>query len=66
MVAQRGVEVELCFSFNFGDRWAWVVNPTHRLLNFRERPVTHCTGGWVGPSAGLDGLVKLWFVRRIV
>ena len=20
----------------------------------RERPGTHCTGGWVGPKAGLD------------
>ena len=20
-----------------------------------ERPGTHCTGGWVGPRAGLDG-----------
>ena len=20
----------------------------------RERPGTHCTGGWVGPTAGLD------------
>ena len=20
----------------------------------RERPMTHCTGGWVGPRAGLD------------
>jgi len=20
----------------------------------RERPGTHCTGGWVGPRAGLD------------
>ena len=20
----------------------------------RERPVTHCTGGWMGPRAGLD------------
>jgi len=20
----------------------------------RERPGTHCTGGWVGPGAGLD------------
>jgi len=20
----------------------------------RERPGTHCTGGWVGPSTGLD------------
>jgi hypothetical protein len=27
---------------------------------------THCTGAWVGPRAGLDGLVKLWFVHRIV
>jgi hypothetical protein len=24
----------------------------------RERPGTHRTGGWVGPSAGLDGCVK--------
>ena len=21
----------------------------------RERPGTHCIGGWVGPKAGLDG-----------
>jgi hypothetical protein len=24
------------------------------LLYPRERPGTHCTGGWVGPGAGLD------------
>ena len=24
----------------------------------RERPGTHCIGGWVGPSAGLDGRGK--------
>ena len=23
-----------------------------------KRPGTHCTGGWVGPRAGLDGCVK--------
>jgi len=23
-----------------------------------ERPGTHCTGGWVGPGAGLDGCGK--------
>jgi hypothetical protein len=23
-----------------------------------ERPGTHCTGGWVGPRAGLDGCGK--------
>jgi len=25
----------------------------------RERPGTHCTGGWVGPRAGLDGRKNL-------
>ena len=24
-------------------------------LYTREKPGTHCTGGWVGPRAGLDG-----------
>jgi hypothetical protein len=24
-----------------------------------KRCVTHCTGGWVGPRAGLDGKVKV-------
>jgi len=24
-------------------------------LYLRERPGTHCTGGWVSPRAGLDG-----------
>jgi hypothetical protein len=27
---------------------------TPAVLYFRERPGTHCTGGWVGPRAGLD------------
>ena len=25
------------------------------VLYPRERPGTHCTGGWVGPRTGLDG-----------
>ena len=25
----------------------------------RERPGTHCTGGWVGPRAGLNGRKNL-------
>ena len=33
----------------------WVANATPRPLYPRERPGTHCTGGWVGPRAGLDG-----------
>jgi hypothetical protein len=36
----------------------WVVNATPRLLYLRERPGTHCIGGWVGPRAGLDGCGK--------
>jgi hypothetical protein len=32
-----------------------VVSTTPRLLYHRERTgTTHCTGGWVGPRAGLD------------
>ena len=33
----------------------WVVNATPTLLHPRERPGTHCVGGWVGRRAGLDG-----------
>jgi len=36
----------------------WVVNATPRPLYPRERPGTHCIGGWVGPRAGLDGCGK--------
>jgi len=35
-----------------------VVNATPRPLYPREKPGTHCIGGWVGPSAGLEGSVK--------
>jgi hypothetical protein len=31
-----------------------VVSTTPRPLYPREIPGTHCTGGWVGPRAGLD------------
>ena len=36
----------------------WVVNATPWPLYPQERPGTHCTGGWVGPRAGLDGCGK--------
>jgi len=37
-----------------GTRRGWGVSVTPRLLfTPRERPGTHCTGGWVGPRAGL-------------
>jgi hypothetical protein len=31
-----------------------MVSTTPWPLYPRERPGTHCTGGWVGPRAGLD------------
>jgi hypothetical protein len=31
----------------------WSASRPGRLYS-RERPGTHCTGGWVGPGAGLD------------
>ena len=34
------------------------VSSTPRPLYPRERPGTHCKGGWVGPRAGLDGCGK--------
>ena len=55
-VAQR---VGRCIAIVFHDRgtgrW-WVVSSTPRPhFTCGERPGTHCTGGWVGPRAGLDG-----------
>ena len=29
------------------------------LLYPRERPGTHCAGGWVGPMVGLEGRINL-------
>jgi hypothetical protein len=39
---------------NFGTRRWSVVRFTPRPIYPRKRPGTHCTGGWVGPRAGLD------------
>jgi hypothetical protein len=37
-------------------RWGWVVSitPRPRVTPGEMTPGTHCTGGWVGPRAGLD------------
>jgi hypothetical protein len=32
-----------------------VASSTPRPLHPREKPGTHCTGGWLGPRAGLEG-----------
>jgi hypothetical protein len=42
-----------------------VVSTTPRPLYPRERPGTHCTGGWVGPRAGLDVCEKLYMKTYI-
>jgi hypothetical protein len=39
---------------DLGARRGWVVSTTPRPLYPWERPGTICTGGWVGPRAGLD------------
>ena len=38
----------------------WVVGQRHAPATLLpgKRPGTHCTGGWVGPRAGLDGCGK--------
>ena len=38
-----------------GGRWS---TPRPGRFTPRERPGIHCTGGWVGPKAGLDGCGK--------
>ena len=39
---------ELCYFFNLGPKWGWVVNAVPRLLYSWEWHGTHSTGGWVG------------------
>jgi len=62
ITSHEGPELEYrCSSnlfFNFDARWWWVVNATPRPFYPLERPGTHCTGGRVGPRAGLDGCEK--------
>jgi hypothetical protein len=49
-------EIQLLFFLDLGTRWGCVVSFTPRpLFSPGERtPGTHCTGGWVGPGAGMD------------
>ena len=54
-----GVEVEFYSLFNLGaqmvDGWS---APRPGRSTHRERPGTHCIGGWVGPRNGLEGCGK--------
>jgi hypothetical protein len=49
-------EVQLLFIHDLVTRWGWVVSitPRPRFTPGERTPGTHCTGGWVGPRAGLD------------
>ena len=50
-----------------GTRRGWGVSVTPRpLFIHRERPGTHCTGGWVGPRASLDRCGKLYTVLHFL
>jgi hypothetical protein len=44
--------------FNLGEGWECVVNVTPRPLYPQESPGTHCKGGCVEASYGLDGCEK--------
>ena len=51
---EGGRGIALLFQ-DLGARREWVVSSTPRLLFTPGKdPGTHCTGGWVGPRAGLD------------
>jgi hypothetical protein len=58
----EGPEVELRYNYTLSLTLALdgecVVNPGSRPLYPRERPGTHCIGGWMGPRAGLEGCGK--------
>ena len=54
--------------FNLGIIWGWL-SPLPRRFTpppRGKRPGTHCTGGGVGPRAGLEGLRKLSPARVFV
>jgi hypothetical protein len=54
MTGQRVSRGIALLILNLGTRRGWVVSTMPRPLYPWERPVTHCTGGWVGPTASLD------------
>jgi hypothetical protein len=56
-MGRGGERMYLSYSFTTSalDGGEWSASRPGRALAPRERtPDTHCTGGWVGPRAGLD------------
>jgi hypothetical protein len=64
--AKRGSRVIALLILDLGARMGWVVSITPRPIYPRERPGTHCTGGWVGPRAGLDLCEKSRLHRDLI
>jgi hypothetical protein len=56
MKALGGRGIQLLLILDLGTRWGWVVSvtPRPRFTPGERTPGTHCTGGWVGPRAGMD------------
>jgi hypothetical protein len=53
MAQGRGRGIAPLFA-DLGTRRRWVISKSPLPLYPRERPSTHCTGGWVGPKTGLN------------
>jgi hypothetical protein len=54
MKAHRG-STGIALLFNFGARWGGWSTPRSGRFTPGEKSGTHCTGGWMGPRAGLEG-----------
>jgi hypothetical protein len=52
--AQRRSRGIALLILDLSTRRGWVISTMPQPLYPRERPGTHCTGGWVGRRAGLD------------
>jgi len=44
--------------FYLSTGWRWVILRPGRFTSRERAPGTHCIAGWVGPTAGLDAVVK--------
>ena len=79
MKAPRGSRGVVLLFPNLGARWGWMVNVITRLLYPPSlgRALVLTGGGWMGPSASLDGFwqrqnllppleIKPWTIQLIV
>jgi hypothetical protein len=53
-----GVEVQLHSFFDLGTRWELSASRHGRFTPRKRAPGAHWIGGWVGPRAVLDAVVK--------